>query len=87
MSSETRPPEYEPFGSRSSADETRQAQHVQGNDVPTDVNMNAVVAREQAGTFTIMGKNFEASARAAIRCLITWRRSWPKSRKDDSDAR
>ena len=62
MSSETRPPEYEPFGSRSSADETRQAQHVQGNDVPTDVNMNAVVAREQAGTFTIMGKNFEASA-------------------------
>lgn len=50
------------FGPRESADETRQAQQSVSNDAPTDVNMNAVVAREQAGTFTLMGKNFEANA-------------------------
>ena len=50
------------FGPRESTDETRQAQHQQANDTPTDVNLNAVVAREQAGTFTLMGKNFEANA-------------------------
>jgi hypothetical protein len=50
------------FGPRESADETRQAQHTQANDAPTDVNMNAVVAREQAGTLVLMGKNFEANA-------------------------
>lgn len=50
------------FGSREDADATRQAQHTESNDTPTDVNLNAVVAREQAGTFTIMGKNFEAGA-------------------------
>lgn len=53
---------YEPYGVRSAADDTRQAQQVQANDTPTDVNMNAVVAREQAGTYTLMGKNFEANA-------------------------
>lgn len=50
------------FGARESADETRQAQQSVSNDAPTDVNMNAIIAREQAGTFTLMGKNFEASA-------------------------
>lgn len=50
------------FGARESADETRQAQQSVSNDAPTDVNMNAIVAREQAGTLTLMGKNFEASA-------------------------
>ena len=56
------PNRFNPFGPGASADETRQAQQSQSNDVPTDVNMNAVVAREQAGTFTLMGKNFEANA-------------------------
>ena len=42
--------------------ETQQAQHSQSNDTPTDVNVNAVVAREQAGTFTQMGKEFAAAA-------------------------
>lgn len=51
-----------PFGPGSLADETRQAEFTESNDTPTDVNMNAVTAREQAGTFTIMGKNFEANA-------------------------
>lgn len=42
--------------------ETQQAQHQQTNDTPTDVNMNAVVARAQAETFTQLGKEFGASA-------------------------
>jgi hypothetical protein len=50
------------YGSVEATDDTRQAQQTISNDAPTDVNMNAVVAREQAGTFTIMGKNFEANA-------------------------
>ena len=50
------------FGARESADETRQAQQSISNDAPTDVNMNATVAREQASTLTLMGKNFEANA-------------------------
>ena len=49
-------------GPREDADATRQAQHTNANDTPTDVNMNAVVAREQAATLTLMGKNFEANA-------------------------
>lgn len=53
---------YEPYGQRAAADDTRQAQQTQSNDTPTDVNLNAVVGREQAGTFTLMGKNFEANA-------------------------
>jgi len=47
-----------PFGPGASADETRQAQQAQANDVPTDVNLNAVVARSQALTFDIAGKHF-----------------------------
>ena len=49
------------FGARESADETRQAQHSNANDTPTDVNMNAIVAREQALTFTIAGQSFQAN--------------------------
>jgi hypothetical protein len=59
---ESMPRHSEGFGPAENADDTRQAQHTQSNDVPTDVNMNAIVAREQAGTFTLMGKNFEANA-------------------------
>ena len=51
-----------PFGPGAAADETRQAEFTQANDTPTDVNMNAVVARSQALTFDMLGKNFEANA-------------------------
>lgn len=50
------------FGPAEDADATRQAQHQMLNDAPVDVNMNAVVAREQAATLTLMGKNFEAAS-------------------------
>ena len=53
---------YDPYGPNANADETRQAQHSNSNDAPTDVNVNAVVAREQSATLTLMGKNFEANA-------------------------
>jgi hypothetical protein len=51
-----------PYGPGANADETRQAQHQLTNDSPTDVNMNAVVARVQASTFSLMQANFEANA-------------------------
>lgn len=51
-----------PFGPGSSADETRQAEFTQANDTPTDVNMNAVVARSQAFTVDMAGKNYESNA-------------------------
>jgi len=57
------PPFSEPtraYGPVEQADDTRQAQQTQSNDTPTDVNMNAVVARSQALTFDIAGKNYEA---------------------------
>ena len=49
------------FGAREDADETRQAQHTESNDTPTDVNMNAVVARSQAHTVDMAGKSFTAN--------------------------
>lgn len=56
------PPATLGFGPRESADETRQAQQQVANDAPVDVNPNAIIAREQSGTFVLMGKNFEAAA-------------------------
>lgn len=50
------------FGAAEDSDATRQAQHQMANDFPVDVNCNAVVAREQAATLALMGKNFEAGA-------------------------
>lgn len=50
------------FGPVESADETRQAQQSVSNDAPTDVNVNAVVARSQVLTVDVLGKNFEANA-------------------------
>jgi hypothetical protein len=50
-----------PFGPGANADETRQAQHMAANDTPVDVNMNSVVCREQALTFTIAGQAFAAN--------------------------
>lgn len=51
-----------PYGPGANADETRQAQHMEANDAPVDVNLNAVIARSQALTVDIGGKNFEANA-------------------------
>ncbi len=53
---------YNPFGPNASADETRQAQQTNSNDTPTDINVNAVIARSQVQTVDLMGKNFEAGA-------------------------
>lgn len=56
------PSRFDPYGPNANADETRQAQHSNSNDAPTDVNMNAVVARSQALTEDIAGKNYEAAS-------------------------
>ncbi|MAY35623.1 MAG: hypothetical protein CMN84_05910 [Spongiibacteraceae bacterium] len=50
------------FGPREDADASRQSQHSVSNDAPTDVNFNAIVARSQALTVNLLGKNFEANA-------------------------
>ncbi len=50
------------FGGREAADATRQAQQSFSNDTPTDVNMNAIIARVQGGTMALMAANFEANA-------------------------
>ena len=59
---EASPPSTFGFGPRESADETRQAQQTISNDAPTDVNFNAIVARSQALTVNLLGKNYEANA-------------------------
>ncbi len=46
------------FGPREDADETRQAQHMEANDAPVDVNMNAIMARSQSLTVDALGKSF-----------------------------
>lgn len=56
------PSRFDPYGPNANADETRQAQHTESNDTPTDVNMNAVVARSQAFTVDLASKNYEAAA-------------------------
>lgn len=59
------PPYSEPtraYGPVEQSDDTRQAQQQVANDAPVDVNPNAIVAREQAATLVLMGKNFEANA-------------------------
>ena len=62
MADPNAPEHSEGFGPAENADDTRQAQHSQANDTPTDVNVNAVVARSQTLTFDIAGKNFESNA-------------------------
>lgn len=52
---------FNPFGPGASADETRQAQQTNSNDTPTDVNMNAIIARSQAHTVDMAGKSFTAN--------------------------
>ncbi len=70
------------FGPREDADGTRQAQHQAANDTPVDVNPNAVLARAQAETITLMGKNFEAGAsrrNSQFDDLAMWRSGGLKS--------
>lgn len=62
MANPNAPEHSEGFGPAEDADASRQSQHTVSNDSPTDVNMNAVVARAQAFTFTRSADNFEANA-------------------------
>jgi len=62
MADPNAPEHSEGYGPAEHADDTRQAQHQMGNDFPLDVNPNAVTARAQTETLTLMGKNFEANA-------------------------
>jgi len=50
------------FGHAENADDTRQAQHTQANDTPTDVNLNAVYARNFAETASRRADAFERAA-------------------------
>lgn len=56
------PSRFDPFGPNAYADEARQSEFTNSSDTPTDVNMNAIVARSQGLTVDIAGKNFEANA-------------------------
>jgi len=52
------------FGAAENSDDTRQAQHTQANDTPTDVNLNACYARNYAETASRRADAFErATAR------------------------
>lgn len=62
MADPNAPEHSEGYGPAEHSDDTRQAQHSQSNDTPTDVNNNAVVARSQALTVDVLGKNFAANA-------------------------
>ena len=60
--------ENQPFSPDIGASETRQAQHIFANDVPIDINLNAVCGRVQAAAFTNAHNEFQAASarRAAI---------------------
>uniref|UniRef100_A0A6M3KUC5 Uncharacterized protein n=1 Tax=viral metagenome TaxID=1070528 RepID=A0A6M3KUC5_9ZZZZ len=62
MADPNAPQHSEGYGPAEQADDTRQAQQTVSNDAPTDVNLNAVIARTQAGTFTLIGEEFAAAA-------------------------
>lgn len=55
------PSRFDPYGPNALADETRQAQMMNANDAPVDVNFNAVVARSQTLTFDEAGKSFASN--------------------------
>jgi hypothetical protein len=50
-----------PFGPFNDADATRQAQHMNANDAPVDVNSNAALARSQALTLDLAGKAYASN--------------------------
>ena len=54
----TAAPSRTTFGPVEDADSTRQAQHMEANDAPVDINLNAVVGRSQTLTFDALGKSF-----------------------------
>lgn len=67
--SDPTPPHSNAYGHAENADDSRQAQHQAANDVPVDVNPNAVVARLQTAAFTaqqetlvLMGKQFTGNS-------------------------
>lgn len=55
------PSRFDPYGPNANADETRQAQHMNANDAPVDVNFNSVVCRSQALTVDVAGKSYESN--------------------------
>jgi len=63
------------YGAVEATDDTRQAQQTVSNDAPTDINMNAIVARSQALTVDGLGKGFVAAQerRTAVFDAITAR--------------
>ena len=50
------------YGPVEHSDDTRQAQHHMANDMPVDVNNNAVIARRQAQTTSNAADEFAAAA-------------------------
>lgn len=62
MSQDPSPSHSNAFGAAEDSDATRQAQHTRANDSPTDVNNNAIMARSQALTIDLAGKEFAAAA-------------------------
>lgn len=44
------------YGPRENIDDTRQAQHMEANDAPVDINMNAALARVQGQTLAQIGE-------------------------------
>lgn len=56
MDQDNTPVHSQGYGPAEHSDDTRQAQHTQSNDTPTDVNCNAVLARSQALTVDIAGR-------------------------------
>lgn len=49
------------YGPGEGTDDTRQAQQAMANDMPVDLNINAIVARSQALTVDGLGKLFVAN--------------------------
>ena len=62
MADQNTPEHSEGFGAAEDADASRQAQHSNANDTPTDVNFNAIVARSQALTVETAGRSYESAA-------------------------
>lgn len=62
MPTDPSPEHSNAFGAAEDADATRQAQHAVANDAPVDVNLNAIIGREQGATLTLMGKAFQSNA-------------------------
>lgn len=57
-----------PFSPEMDSSKGLQAGHTLSDDVPVDVNFNALLARSQAQTTDMAGKNYESSA--ARRAII-----------------